>query len=117
MEVASTEDLVAVHAVVSEERVYSLINALKRAGAKRHPCHGDPADDPLIMHEIFPAVDILGDTCVQLVQGKRESATSFGDPLSCADRWIDDGADALHVVNLDGAFGNSTKNADLIRAW
>ena len=34
MDVASTEDLVAVHAVVSEERVYSLINALKRAGAK-----------------------------------------------------------------------------------
>ena len=34
MEVASSEDLVAVHAVVSEERVYSLINALKRAGAK-----------------------------------------------------------------------------------
>ena len=34
MDVASTEDLVAVHAVVNEERVYSLINALKRAGAK-----------------------------------------------------------------------------------
>lgn len=34
MDVASTQDLVAVHAVVSEERVYSLINALKRAGAK-----------------------------------------------------------------------------------
>jgi len=34
MDVASTQDLVAVHAVVSEERVYSLINALRRAGAK-----------------------------------------------------------------------------------
>jgi ATP phosphoribosyltransferase len=34
MDVASTEDLVAVHAVVNEERVYSLINALRRAGAK-----------------------------------------------------------------------------------
>ena len=34
MDVASSEDLVAVHAVVNEERVYSLINALKRAGAK-----------------------------------------------------------------------------------
>ena len=34
MDVASTEDLVAVHAVVNEERVYTLINALKRAGAK-----------------------------------------------------------------------------------
>jgi phosphoribosylformimino-5-aminoimidazole carboxamide ribotide isomerase len=63
---------------------------------------------------IFPAVDILGGRCVQLVQGKRESATAFGDPLSCATRWIDQGADALHVVNLDGAFGNSAKNAGLI---
>ncbi len=63
---------------------------------------------------IFPAVDILGGQCVQLVQGKRESATVFGDPLACATRWLDQGADALHVVNLDGAFGNSAKNADLI---
>ena len=63
---------------------------------------------------IFPAVDILGGQCVQLVQGKRESATAFGDPLSCATRWLDQGADALHVVNLDGAFGNSAKNAELI---
>jgi phosphoribosylformimino-5-aminoimidazole carboxamide ribotide isomerase len=63
---------------------------------------------------IFPAVDILGGQCVQLVQGKKESATAFGDPLSCATRWLDQGADALHVVNLDGAFGNSSKNAGLI---
>jgi phosphoribosylformimino-5-aminoimidazole carboxamide ribotide isomerase len=65
---------------------------------------------------IFPAVDILGGRCVQLVQGKRESATAYGDPLSCARRWLDAGAEALHVVNLDGAFGESAKNADLIRA-
>ncbi|WP_292427670.1 1-(5-phosphoribosyl)-5-[(5-phosphoribosylamino)methylideneamino]imidazole-4-carboxamide isomerase [Methanoregula sp.] len=65
---------------------------------------------------IFPAVDILGGRCVQLVQGKRESATAYGDPLSCARHWLDAGAEALHVVNLDGAFGESAKNADLIRA-
>jgi len=63
---------------------------------------------------IFPAVDILGGRCVQLVQGRRESATVFGDPLACAKRWLEQGADALHVVNLDGAFGSSAKNADLI---
>ena len=63
---------------------------------------------------IFPAVDILGGRCVQLVQGKRESATVFGDPLACATRWLDLGADALHVVNLDGAFGSSGKNVELI---
>lgn len=63
---------------------------------------------------IFPAVDILGGQCVQLVQGRRESATVYGDPLACATRWLDEGADALHVVNLDGAFGSSAKNAELI---
>ncbi|MGA2121254.1 MAG: 1-(5-phosphoribosyl)-5-[(5-phosphoribosylamino)methylideneamino]imidazole-4-carboxamide isomerase [Methanoregula sp.] len=64
--------------------------------------------------KIFPAVDILGGRCVQLVQGKRESATAFGDPISCATRWLNEGADALHVINLDGAFGSSGKNAGLI---
>ncbi|MEI7855899.1 MAG: 1-(5-phosphoribosyl)-5-[(5-phosphoribosylamino)methylideneamino]imidazole-4-carboxamide isomerase [Methanomicrobiales archaeon] len=64
--------------------------------------------------KIFPAVDILGGKCVQLVQGRRESATAYGDPLSCATRWLDEGADALHVVNLDGAFGSSKQNAGLI---
>jgi phosphoribosylformimino-5-aminoimidazole carboxamide ribotide isomerase len=64
--------------------------------------------------KIFPAVDILGGKCVQLVQGKRESATAYGDPLSCATRWLDLGATALHVVNLDGAFGTSSQNAGLI---
>lgn len=64
--------------------------------------------------KIFPAVDILGGRCVQLVQGKRESATAYGDPLACATRWLNEGAEALHVVNLDGAFGASSKNAELI---
>lgn len=64
--------------------------------------------------KIFPAVDILGGRCVQLVQGKRESATAYGDPLACAERWLNEGAEALHVVNLDGAFGASMKNAELI---
>jgi phosphoribosylformimino-5-aminoimidazole carboxamide ribotide isomerase len=64
--------------------------------------------------KIFPAVDVLDGRCVQLVQGKRESAIAYGDPLTCATRWLDLGADALHVVNLDGAFGSSSKNAELI---
>ncbi len=64
--------------------------------------------------KIFPAVDILDGRCVQLVQGKRESATAYGDPLSCAIRWLNEGATALHIVNLDGAFGSSSGNASLI---
>jgi phosphoribosylformimino-5-aminoimidazole carboxamide ribotide isomerase len=65
---------------------------------------------------VYPAVDILGGKCVQLVQGKRETATIFGDPLDCARRWIRAGAGALHVINLDGAFGDSAMNAGIIRS-
>jgi phosphoribosylformimino-5-aminoimidazole carboxamide ribotide isomerase len=64
---------------------------------------------------VYPAVDILGGRCVQLVQGRRETATVFGDPLDCARRWIAAGAEALHVINLDGAFGDSAGNAGIIR--
>ncbi len=64
---------------------------------------------------VFPAVDILDGRCVQLVQGRRESATDFGDPAACAERWVNQGATFLHVVNLDGAFGASRQNAAIIR--
>lgn len=64
---------------------------------------------------VFPAVDILGGRCVQLVQGRRETAKAFGDPLDCARRWVRAGAEALHVINLDGAFGESGANAGKIR--
>ncbi|MBP2133203.1 phosphoribosylformimino-5-aminoimidazole carboxamide ribotide isomerase [Methanomicrobium sp. W14] len=65
--------------------------------------------------KVFPAVDILGGKCVQLVQGRRENATVYGSPLECAERWLSKGADALHVINLDGAFGKSRVNAGLIK--
>ncbi len=67
--------------------------------------------------EIYPAVDILDGRCVQLVQGRPEAATVYGDPAAWAHRWLDQGADGLHVVNLDGAFGRAQRNADLIRAF
>ncbi|MFA7563049.1 MAG: HisA/HisF-related TIM barrel protein, partial [Methanoculleus sp.] len=66
--------------------------------------------------EIYPAVDILDGRCVQLVQGRPEAATVYGDPAAWAHRWLDEGANGLHVVNLDGAFGRARRNADLIRA-
>jgi phosphoribosylformimino-5-aminoimidazole carboxamide ribotide isomerase len=64
---------------------------------------------------VFPAIDILHGRCVQLVQGRRESATDFGDPATCVERWVDLGATYLHMVNLDGAFGDSRQNAAIIR--
>ncbi|HOJ95413.1 MAG TPA: 1-(5-phosphoribosyl)-5-[(5-phosphoribosylamino)methylideneamino]imidazole-4-carboxamide isomerase [Methanospirillum sp.] len=63
---------------------------------------------------VFPAVDILGGRCVQLVQGRRDTATIYGDPLQCAESWLSQGAEALHIVNLDGAFGSSKLNAEKI---
>lgn len=65
--------------------------------------------------KIFPAVDILNGECVQLVQGKRDTAVHYGSPLACAERWLSSGADALHIVNLDGAFGSSSANAQQIQ--
>ncbi len=65
--------------------------------------------------QIFPAVDILGGECVQLVGGEKSTATRYGSPLDNAKRWIDEGATALHVVNLDGAFSASAVNASCIK--
>lgn len=67
--------------------------------------------------EIYPAVDILDGRCVQLVQGRPEKATFYGDPAAWAHRWLEEGADGIHIVNLDGAFGRAQKNADLIRTF
>jgi phosphoribosylformimino-5-aminoimidazole carboxamide ribotide isomerase len=64
---------------------------------------------------VFPAVDILDGQCVQLVQGKRETATRYGDPLAWARHWVERGAEHLHVINLNGAFGESQENAGIIR--
>jgi phosphoribosylformimino-5-aminoimidazole carboxamide ribotide isomerase len=65
--------------------------------------------------KVYPAVDVLDGSCVQLVQGKRDRATVYGSPLECARRWIDQGAEALHIINLNGAFGDSAANAGVIR--
>lgn len=65
--------------------------------------------------KVFPAVDILDGTCVQLVQGNRENAVRYGDPVSRAKEWLEEGADALHVINLNGAFGAAERNVSLIK--
>ncbi len=64
---------------------------------------------------VFPAVDILGGKCVQLVQGDKSRRTIYGSPLVNAERWIELGADSLHIINLDGAFGDSSINAGEIK--
>ncbi len=64
---------------------------------------------------VFPAVDILCGRCVQLVQGRRDTATDFGTPVECARRWMREGGRHLHIINLDGAFGDSRRNAAVLR--
>lgn len=56
--------------------------------------------------ELLPAVDIKGGQAVQLVQGVDGSEKAFGDPIQAALRWQEAGAEWLHLVDLDAAFGH-----------
>ena len=58
-------------------------------------------------------MDIAGGQAVQLVQGRAGSEKHFGDPRAAAQRWQDAGAEWLHLVDLDAAFGRGS-NAEII---
>lgn len=67
------------------------------------------------MH-ILPAVDIQGGRAVRLFQGDKHRETVYSDsPLAMAQRWADQGATYLHVVDLDGAFDGVSENEPHIR--
>ena len=54
---------------------------------------------------ILPAIDLRGGRCVRLVRGEADQETVFAlDPVEVALRWREEGAQYLHVVDLDGAF-------------
>jgi phosphoribosylformimino-5-aminoimidazole carboxamide ribotide isomerase len=56
---------------------------------------------------IFPAIDLRGGQVVRLRQGRGDAQTVYSDdPAGVAARWQSEGAEWLHVVNLDGAFGD-----------
>lgn len=65
--------------------------------------------------ELLPAVDVADGRAVRLVQGEAGSETSYGDPMAAALAWQADGAEWIHLVDLDAAFGRGT-NADLLAA-
>ena len=66
---------------------------------------------------LFPAIDLRGGRCVRLRQGDPQAETVFGDdPAAMARRWAGLGATWLHVVNLDGAFGDERAGAVNLRA-
>ena len=65
--------------------------------------------------ELLPAVDVAAGQAVRLVQGEAGSETSYGDPLEAALAWQRAGAEWIHLVDLDAAFGRGS-NAELLAA-
>jgi 1-(5-phosphoribosyl)-5-[(5-phosphoribosylamino)methylideneamino] imidazole-4-carboxamide isomerase/N-(5'phosphoribosyl)anthranilate isomerase len=65
--------------------------------------------------ELLPAVDVASGQAVRLVQGAAGSETSYGDPLEAALAWQRAGAQWIHLVDLDAAFGRGS-NAELLAA-
>jgi phosphoribosyl isomerase A len=61
--------------------------------------------DPSRHLELLPAVDVADGQAVQLVQGVAGSEKRFGDPVQAALRWQEAGAEWIHLVDLDAAFG------------
>jgi len=67
---------------------------------------------------ILPAVDVADGAAVRLVQGAAGTETSYGDPLQAALVWARDGAEWIHLVDLDAAFGRGNNRellADVVR--
>jgi len=64
---------------------------------------------------LIPAIDLKGGQCVRLRQGRMDDATVFsGAPADIAKRWADEGAERLHVVDLDGAFKGQPVNLKVV---
>jgi uncharacterized protein related to proFAR isomerase len=72
-----------------------------------------PVTQPLL--ELLPAVDVAGGQAVRLVQGLAGTETNYGDPLAAALDWQRGGAEWIHLVDLDAAFGRGT-NAELLES-
>ena len=60
---------------------------------------------------LLPAVDVADGAAVRLVQGAAGTETSYGDPLEAALAWQRDGAEWIHLVDLDAAFGRGDNRA------
>jgi len=65
----------------------------------------------------IPAIDLKDGRCVRLKQGRMEDATIYGDdPVAMAGRWVEQGAQRLHLVDLDGAIDGEPRNRAVIEA-
>ncbi|MFM2024631.1 MAG: hypothetical protein RLZZ56_644 [Actinomycetota bacterium] len=61
--------------------------------------------------ELLPAVDVADGKAVRLTQGEAGSETDYGDPVEAAMTWINAGAEWIHLVDLDAAFGRGNNRA------
>jgi len=65
---------------------------------------------------LYPAIDIRGGKAVRLLQGDYARETTYdADPVDAARRWADEGAEFLHVVDLDGAKAGEPRNLESVR--
>lgn len=65
---------------------------------------------------LYPAIDIRGGKAVRLLQGDYARETTYdADPVDAAKRWADEGAEFLHVVDLDGAKAGAPQNLESVR--
>jgi phosphoribosylformimino-5-aminoimidazole carboxamide ribotide isomerase len=65
---------------------------------------------------LYPAIDIRGGHAVRLLRGDYERETTYdADPVDAARRWAGEGAQFLHVVDLDGAKAGTPRNLDSVR--
>src|SRR3954471_22638056 len=67
---------------------------------------------PLVL---LPAVDVADGKAVRLTQGEAGTETSYGDPVDAAAEWAEQGADWIHLVDLDAAFGRGDNRGLLKR--
>ena len=66
---------------------------------------------------VLPAIDILDGKAVRLMQGRLDAVTVYNDdPVDQARKWVAEGAEWLHVVDLDGAVTGTPVNIDIVRA-
>lgn len=64
---------------------------------------------------LLPAVDVADGKAVRLTQGAAGTETSYGDPVDAAAEWADQGAEWIHLVDLDAAFGRGNNTGVLKR--
>jgi phosphoribosylformimino-5-aminoimidazole carboxamide ribotide isomerase/phosphoribosylanthranilate isomerase len=64
---------------------------------------------------LLPAVDVAGGKAVRLTKGEAGTETNYGDPIDAAAEWVSQGAEWIHLVDLDAAFGRGNNHGVIKR--